>query len=606
MCGIAGFIGKNDLDKARIERTLELMSRRGPDKQAWVRFEEAGRNIYLLHSRLSIIDIDHRSDQPFSIGPCTIVFNGEIYNYIEIRDELRKRGVTFQTTSDTEVLLQAYLTFGRDCVKKLEGMWAFAIYDKRDNTLFFSRDRFAEKPLYYYQTEEGFYFASEIKFIQSLIREKLKINYKHLYRYLVNGYKSLYKEQDMFFEGVKELRGAHFMVLAQDMSFVPSRYWIPKKNIQRMSIDDAISGYRERLLEAVRIRLRADVPLAFCLSGGVDSGAIVSIAAKHFNYDVHTFSIVDSDERYNELKNIQATIQDAGCKNTIIELPQNEMFGRLEKLIEYHDAPLYTITFFVHSLLIDAIKAHGYKVSVAGTGADELVTGYYDHFILHLHEMRRHPDYQKYLGAWEKNVLGYVRNQHLRNPDLYANNTEFRDHIYLNQDIFKGYLKVGFDENFKETQYCDGLLRNRMMNEMFEEAVPVALHDDDMNSMYYSIENRSPYLDSRLFDFSYSIPDEYLIKDGYAKYILRQATDGLLNDQVRLDRHKKGFNASIHSLIDLNNKANREWILDDSKIYDVVDKKKIEEMLSMKPMPNSFNKFFFSFLNSKVFMDQHG
>lgn len=608
MCGIAGYIGKKKTGLPEIKQTLKLMHNRGPDNADHISFQQGDLHIALLHTRLSIIDMDERANQPFTIGPATIIFNGEIYNYLEIRKRLESDGVKFKTTSDTEVLLQAYLRFGEACVEQFEGMWSFAIYDRANAKLFLSRDRFAEKPLYYYVTPDGFYFASEVKFIRSLGKLVLEVDKEHLFGGLINGYKFLYKNDHTFFHGVEELKYATNLVIDQNLTEKKYRYWKPRPAIRPMSLDDAIEGFRHHLMESVKIRLRADVPLAFCLSGGVDSSTITSIAAKTFNYDVATFSIIDSDERYNELDNIRATIDDLGCRHNIIPIPQNELFTRLKKLIEYHDAPLCTITFFVHSLLLEAISAQGYKVSVAGTGADEIATGYYDHFLLHLYEMREHPNYQQYLKDWKEHVAKSIRNPFLKDPDLYFRDPTFRQHIVLDREAFANCLKEDcryFVKDFTEEHFSDSMLQNRMLNEMFHEAVPVALHDDDLNSMFYSVENRSPYLDSRLFDFAYTVPPEHLIRDGYAKFVLREAGRGILNDQVRLDRRKRGFNASIHSVIDLEKKENREWILDQSSIYGYFDRSKIEAMLKIKPMTNSFSKFMFSFINAKVFLECH-
>ena len=178
------------------------MRNRGPDFQDYREHRHGDTFIYLLHSRLSIIDLDARSHQPFTIDDCTIIYNGEIYNYVELRKDLEKRGVAFKTTSDTEVLLQYYLNYGESCVDYFEGMWSFVIYDRTKKTLFLSRDRFAEKPLYYSKADDGFYFGSEIKFIAALSGHSLTANVSHLLRYLVNGYKSLYKTEETFFEEI--------------------------------------------------------------------------------------------------------------------------------------------------------------------------------------------------------------------------------------------------------------------------------------------------------------------------------------------------------------------------------------------------------------------
>ncbi|EKD28612.1 MAG: hypothetical protein ACD_79C00261G0004 [uncultured bacterium] len=604
MCGIAGYIGKNKIDSFIIDKTLSLMKNRGPDFRDYRVFQAGDNNIYLLHSRLSIIDLDKRSNQPFTIGDCTIVFNGEIYNYVELKKEMENDGVNFLTSSDTEVLLRYYIKYGEDCVKYFEGMWSFAIYDNRLKKVFFSRDRFAEKPLYFMQENDGLYFGSEVKFIKSLSQRSLTPNYQHLMRYLVNGYKSLYKVEDTFFNEIFELKYAQNMIMDSNLSIKKYRYWTPETKINdKLTLNEAIEHTRYLLLQSMKIRLRADVPLAFCLSGGVDSSALASIAAKEFGYDVASFSIVDSDERYNEYDNIKATIDDIGCKNTIIHLSYENTFQDLKELITYHDAPIYTITYLVHSYLSRAINNNGYKIAFSGTSADELFTGYYDHFNLHLYEMRNHPDYKKYLEDWKNNIGKFVRNPYFKNPELYFENPNIRDQIYLNNDIFSDLLKKEFNEGFFEENFTGSLLRNRMLNELFHEATPVVLHEDDLNSMKYSVENRSPFLDSNLFKFAYSIPNEFLIQNGYGKYVLREALNGILNDQVRLDRRKKGFNASIQSLIDFNNPDQIAYLLEDSPVFDLFDKEKVSRILKMQEISNSYSKFIFNFINVKLFLE---
>lgn len=603
MCGIAGYIGKTAIDRPRITRTLELMKNRGPDHRDHIVIRQEGFSVTLLHSRLGIIDLDKRSNQPFTIGDCTIVFNGEIYNYVELREQLKRKGIRFRTESDTEVLLNYYILYKEECVKYFEGMWSFAVYDRKDGALFLSRDRFAEKPLYYMETADGVYFGSEVKFIKGLSESDLTVNMDHVLRYLVNGYKSLYKVEETFFKEIKEVYYATNMVIKGDLKPALSRYWQPAYEPGQMSLDEAIEGFRHHFLESVKIRLRSDVPLAFCLSGGVDSSAITSVAKKIFNYDVSTFSIVDSDSRYNERDNIMATIEDLKCKHTVIDIPKERFFTRLEQLVGYHDSPVATITYYIHSFLSELIAHNGYKVAVSGTAADELVTGYYDHFNMHIYEMRDDPEYEYCLAGWENGMKKYVRNPYLKNPRLYFENPDFRDHVYLHNDIFAKILKVRFDEAFSETKYADSLLRNRMLNELFHEATPVILHEDDLNSMLYSIENRSPYLDSRLFKFAYSIPARYLIREGYGKFILREAVKGVLNEKVRMTREKKGFNASVHSLVDLSLKENRERILDNSPIFTIIKKNEIEKMLDENPLSDSFNKFVFYFLSAKTFLE---
>jgi asparagine synthase (glutamine-hydrolysing) len=581
------------------------MKNRGPDHQACVGFTVGDQRIQLLHARLSIIDLDPRSNQPFTISDTTIVYNGEIYNYVELRQTLLDDGVELRTDSDTEVLLHYYRRHGEDCVKHFEGMWSFAIFDAGKGSLFLSRDRYAEKPLYYMELPEGFFFASEVKFLRALLGRSLAVNHNHLLRGLMHGYKSLYKTDETYFEEVRELKYAQNLTLVPGGKIEPRRYWKPSCDIdESMSLEDAIAGTRERLLESVRIRLRADVPLAFCLSGGVDSASLVSIAAKEFNAKLHTFSIIDTDERYNEEENIMATVHDVACPHSLIAVSQENPLGRLKKLIEYHDAPIGTISYYVHSLISEQVSKIGYRVTFSGTSADELYTGYYDHFLLHLNEMRGRDDYDYYLNTWQEHIGEFIRNPILKNANLYRDDPNFREHIFDGNAELQPYLCKPWTEPYQEAMFTGNLLRNRMFNELFHEVTPMILHEDDLNSMFYSIENRSPYLDTRLQQFAYSIPPQHLIREGFGKHVLREAVSGILNDQVRLDRRKKGFNASINSIFDLRDAEVRDYLLNpQAGVFEIIDRDKLEQLFDQFPIPNHLSKFIFNFINARMFLE---
>ncbi len=604
MCGIAGFISNIKIPERQISETLRLMNNRGPDFSFSKVFENSNAVVGLLHSRLSIIDLDSRSNQPFRLNGHWIIFNGEIYNYIELKQELMNKGETFSTNSDTEVLLKCYLLYGSDCVNRFEGMWSFVIYEEKTGKIFVSRDRFGEKPFYYLKNEQGIFWGSEIKFIRQLSGKKPEVNYNHLKRYLVNGHKSLYKTEDTFYREIKELPFATNAIISGTEEIKTYQYWVPAYKPVEMTEKDAVEGIKERIINSLKIRLRADVPLSFCLSGGVDSASLASIAAKCFNYNVNTFSIIDTDKRYNESDNINATIRDIGCNNVTVELSNSENYlSSLVDLVKYHDSPVATLAYFVHSLLSEKIHEKGFKISVSGTGADELFTGYYDDFNLHLYEMRDSPEYPRLLKDWETHQKHFVRHPFFQKHDLYFKDPSIREHIYLNNLEFSGYLKQDFMEPFTESHYSDSLLRNRMFNELFHEVVRVILHEDDLNSMKYSIENRSPFLDKNLFEFSCSVPSKYLIKEGYGKYLLREAMKGILNEKVRLEREKKGFNADIKSIINFDNPGHISFILDNSPVYDLVDRDKIEKVMRMKEFPNSYKKFLFNFVNAKIFLE---
>lgn len=606
MCGIAGCFGVVRLPLARISASMELMRRRGPDRRDYQEFERNGRHTYLLHGRLSIIDLDPRSNQPFTVGSKTIVYNGELYNYRELRAELEQDGFVFRTESDTEVLLAAIERFGWEVLDRCEGMWAFAVYDQADGSLTLCRDRFSEKPLYVVEEDGAVFFGSEPKFISRLLGRKLAVNHAHIRRYLVNGYKSLYKQKgETFFEGVKEIPPAHFVRFEANGECKATAYWKPRCELdESMSYDDAVAGARERLFRAVELRLRADVPIAFCMSGGVDSNSLISIAKRIFDYDVHGFTIVNTDARYEEQDVVNAAVEELGVRHTQVPVSVDSFLRQLRGLVRYHDAPIYTISYYAHWLLMQAVAEQGYRISVSGTAADELFTGYYDHHNLYLHDVHGTDAHAPALAAWREHTAPIVRNPHLQKSDLYLNDPSFREHIYLNAADFAEFLTEPFDEGFGETEYSGHLLRNRMLNELFEEATPVILHEDDLNAMYFSIENRSPFLDRDLFEFAYSIPTRHLMRNGYAKSILRDAVRGVAPDAIVDNRRKVGFNAPIFSFLDINDSSVREQLLDHSPIFDHVRRDRIEQMLGRSELANSESKFLFYFLCSKMFLEE--
>ncbi len=603
MCGLAGAFGADPLTRERIDATLAQMRRRGPDASGDCQHRLGDRTVTLLHTRLSIIDLDPRADQPFVDDDCVLVFNGEIYNFVELRAELEQGGATFRTESDTEVIVRAYRRFGPACVDRFEGMWAFALLDLREGSLLLSRDRFGEKPLYLMTVGETVFFASEIKLLATLSGRRLVPDHRQVRRYLVNGYKALYKSPSGFFEGVSELPAASNAVLRDPGEVSPTRYWNLSYAPCQMSLQDAVAGVRERLAEALRIRLRADVPLAFCLSGGLDSTALAGLATRRFDQSIDAFSIVDSDPRYNELENMSATVEALGCRHHITHTATDGFFERMQQLVAYHDAPVITISYYVHSYLSQSIAEAGFKVAMSGTGADELFTGYYDHYAFWLAEMYGREDFDWLLADWRQGYGAFVTNPVLQNPLVFHENPDERGHIYLNRDLFNGLMREPLEEEFFEADYTPNPLRNRMLNELRHEVVPIILHEDDLNSMYVSVENRSPFLDRELAEFLFSVPSEHLIHDGYAKYLLRAAMEGLAPEAVRLDKRKRGFNASIDSLVDRRDPATRERLLEPSPIFDIVRRDRFEAFLDEGMSDNSFSKFLFSFISAKLFLE---
>jgi asparagine synthase (glutamine-hydrolysing) len=343
------------------------------------------------------------------------------------------------------------------------------------------------------------------------------------------------------------------------------------------------------------------------MSGGVDSIALISIAKRMFGYDVHGFTIVNTDARYEESDMVDLSVRELGVRHTAVPMTTSNFLSGLRDLIRYHDAPVYTVTYYAHWLLMRSISEAGYKISISGTAADELFSGYYDHHLAYLHEVRKdQPLHANSLAAWQQHIKPVVRNPYLSNPNLFIENSDFRDHIFLDSDSFAKYLKFKWNEPFSETRYTDSLLRNRMLNELLHESVPVILHEDDLNSMYYSIENRSPFLDRNLVEFCNTIPTQHLIRDGKAKAVLREAVRGIAPNAIVDNRRKVGFNAPILDFLDLKDSSVREYLLNDSVIFDYISKSKIETLLAKSNLPNSESKFLFYFLNCKMFLEEFG
>ena len=609
MCGISGYIGKKVINPEVIKKTLVLMKNRGPDANGFCNFFDKTANIYinLLHTRLGIIDLDKRSNQPFTEGDLTIIFNGEIYNYLEIKKKiLLKKKINFKTNSDTEVLLQAYKMFGITFFDHLEGMWSFAIWNDKKKTLLLSRDRFSEKPLYVFQDHDGIYFGSEIKYLKSLSQKKFKINEGHLVRYLFQGYKSLYKYESTFYENIKNFPNASFSIINKNLNIKYIKYWRLNFKPKKMSFNYAVSRTKKIILKKFKQKFRSDVPMAFCLSGGVDSNTIVSIAKKKFNLKVKTFSIIDKKGGFDESKNIQKTVNYLKTKHTNLIVKIKNSFKFLEKMIEYHDSPIITSNYFYHSFLLKKIAENEHKVVFSGTGADEIFSGYYDHSLQFLYEVRNDKSFFKYLDYWQKGIGKFIKNKRFQDPYLYIKNPYYRKHIFEYSDIFSTAIKKNkkkYLKKFIENKYSHSLLRNRMMNELFFEGVRPILQADDANSMFYSLENRSPFLDKDLIEFMYTVPTTLLMKRGFTKSILREAMRGIVSKDILDEKEKSGFNIDVQSMFNFNSKYMKNKIINkNNKIFSIVDRNFIISILNNPERVKKYSKFIFSFINASIFL----
>lgn len=590
------------------------MVRRGPDHVAsHTHRTERGRSVQLLHSRLSIIDLDERANQPFDTPGGVLAFNGELYDYREHATQLGRYGIRLQTRSDTEVFARL-LGSGEPgsagvaaTLDQCEGMWAVAWLDVRDGRLHLARDRFGEKPLYLLEGDAGWYFASEEKMLAALSGRRLKPDLAQVRRFLINGYKAVYKQPGTFFEGVTELPPGTLLTFEPDGARRQLTYWqaefVPDDT---MTFDDATKSVRAALTRAVELRLRADAPLAFCMSGGIDSNSLLCIAKRELGADVHGFTIVNTDGRYEEMALVRHVVDEVGIDHTAVALSTAGFLDNLQEIVHYHDAPVLNLSYYVHWLLEQSIAEKGFRVSVSGTGADELFSGYYDHHLWYLLAVRADEErWRRARADWLEHVRPIVRNPFLQDPDRFVDDPSFRDHIFLRADEFATWLHDAQAEPFAEHAYTDDPLRNRMLNELFHEAVPVILHEDDRNAMYHSVENRSPFLDRGLTEASLRIPTRHLVRNGYAKAVLREAMRGIVPDRVLNERRKVGFNAPIGDLLDAADSATRQRLLGNSPIYDVVRRDAIEPLLNGAVLPNSESKFLFYFASAKAFLEEH-
>ena len=606
MCGIAGRIGRQPVDVGAVSSAKEMLHHRGPDGFQ-THTERFGENdLVFLFSRLAIIDLDARSMQPVNFDESCLIFNGEIYNYEQVRARLEKVGHQFATKGDAEVLIHALREWGIDALKDLEGMWAFAWLDRRNRTVWLARDRFGEKPLFWCHSSAELVFASEIATLRALCQTQRPVNYEQIYRYLVNGYKSLNKSLDTFYEGIHRLEPGSWIRINADASVTHGRYWNLKFNPRPdMTFAEATRETRHRLEVAVQRTMHADVPVAFSLSAGVDSNALAFIAKSMGHSPINAFTIRTRDTRYDESTRVTELLNGAGFSHEFVRIEQERGLNRLREQVARRSSPVATISYFMQSRLYEAMAERGIKVSLSGTAADEIFTGYFDHHLFYLAAIQRDESLLKHsTEMWSQHIQPHVRNPFLGNPRLFIDTPDFREHIYLESETFSRLLAQDWSEEFREQHFCQDPLRNRMMNELFHEATPVILHEDDMNAMAASIENRSPYLDRELVEFAFTIPTSLLIRDGYAKAILREAVRDVVPNSVAFEHRKVGFNATLTDVFDFESEELRESILSDSEVFSIVSRGAVEDLMNVKKMQNSTSKFLFNVLNVKLLLEQ--
>ena len=385
-------------------------------------------------------------------------------------------------------------------------------------------------------------------------------------------------------------------------------YWKIKQNKSLLSERVSINKLKEKLFKSIEIRLRSDCPIAFLLSGGIDSNSLINISSKIFGYKINSFSVISKNPKYDESELINYSLKNIKSNHENLKINFNEcnFIDNLNKQINYHDSPVTTINSFLQFLLLKKVKKSGFKVCISGIGSDEIFSGYYDHHLLYLNEIKNNKKlFNKSVKNWEKTIKPITQNPHLQNFNLYINNSKYRNHVYQCEDFKEKIFIKKKDFFFEEKNYVSSLMKNRMINELRNETVPVVLKEDDLNSMYYSIENRSPFLDSNLFQSCLNMPSKYYIKDSMAKWPLRQIVENLVPDKIRLNKRKIGFNAPIQEAFDLKNKRNIDFLLKDSPIFRMVKKQEIKKLLGKNKFSGVENNFIFSFISSKIFIENY-
>ena len=381
------------------------------------------------------------------------------------------------------------------------------------------------------------------------------------------------------------------------------RYWDRSPAAEaEMSFEEAAAGVRERLIRSVELRLRADVPLAFCMSGGVDSLSLISIARRELDYDVHGFTILNSDERYEERRWSTTPSRSSVCATPASRSSTSASCRVCAGWSAHHDAPVCTISYYVHWLLMEAIHEHGYRVSVSGTAADELYSGYYDHHLLYLRRERRRAGASGVGGARpaRSRATPSCRTRTCSRATRRSATTS----TWMPTSLPRC-CPSSSPSRSRRHDFDAGLLRGRMLNELFYEAVPVILHEDDLNAMFFSIENRSPFLDRELYESRDPIPARQLVRDGRAKAVLREAMRGIGPSACSTTAARSASTPRAR-LARPRDPAVRDEVLAESPVFEVVRREAVEELLDGATLPNSRSKFLFNFTCAKLFLEESG
>ena len=602
MCGIAGYFGPSSQSpsKPEILSCLNLMKRRGPDVQKY-KIEKFGKKtLLMLHSRLSIIDPNPNSNQPMEDTNGIISFNGEIFNYLEIKKKFEFKKL--KTSSDTEVLLK-YLKLKKNIpCDELDGMWSYAYFDKNDKNLFLCRDRFGEKPLYYRALKDKIYFGSNINYILSLSNTQKNFQHEKIQSFVANGFKSLFLNNNTFIKKIKSIDAAQVLKINfnNDLKFIT--YWDKGKKIpfKNLSYKKAVKITKNLISSEFKKRFRSDFPIACLLSGGVDSTAI-SAHSIHSDKDLSYYTINSTNPNYDERPRIKSLCKKYKIKTNYVNMSQLNNYDFLKKIIDETNFPLSSISYLVYAHLNKRIKDDNFRVLLSGIGGDEMFAGYYTHQMNFLVSKLKSKNFKKYYNSWEKNIKPFIRSKTLSDISEYTNLIKSEHPSFHEKKELKQYLsKKKFREKNTKIKIFSNFFRNSLAVDMFRDTLPPQLLSSDQISMFFSIENRSPFLSHKLYEHVNSISDDYLIKDGIGKSILRDSLNNLLPKEIINFREKIGFYADLDIFFNRKSKLFRDMLFQNNLINSFLNIKKIENLLNKDTLFNAETKFIFCILNLAI------
>jgi asparagine synthase (glutamine-hydrolysing) len=548
MCGLAGLFGSLGIERTResVERMLQVQSHRGPDSSGvWCGTVDRV-HIGLGLRRLKILDLSDAADQPMlsDDGRFVLVFNGEIYNYIELRDELTAAGARFRTDGDTEVLLQALILWGPAALDRLNGMWAFALLDCRDGRLLLARDRFGVKPLYTYTDDRGLFVSSEIKAILEVADRRFRVKASTANAYLRQSV--LCASPATFFSGIEEFPAGHFADVAiedlQKKSLNIQRYWaIPTESPEPLNENELIEAVRQLFIDSVKLRLRSDVPVGVLLSGGIDSSSIAA-AVYHLEPhrdDIKLISAVGGSGEQDEqlFIDIMANHLKWPVEKVVLDYPPSSALDLINDVSWFNDEPIAGFSTVAHYLLMKRARDLGITVLLSGQGADESLCGYKKYLGFYLQELMSS-------GRWL--AAGQVLQQFLRRGTILSQFNYQEAKRYLPRAFRLPEIEIRGPALRDDTQRIDvglngaGVVKRQAVD-IEKLSVPVLVHYEDRMSMALSREIRLPFLDYRLVSLLVPLPVDLKLRAGWTKWIFRRAMESMLPKEIAWRKDKQPF-----------------------------------------------------------------